>query len=123
MPDPKRKSTKRFEQLNRIVDIIAPTLPTPSHVAVLLCCFRHGRENGYFRVSTPRLAKTVGLKNRRVQDIIDSLVKLNVLEFVSEHIGPIPRTYKINYKVADGAARCTINSQPVPQADGAAHCT
>lgn len=109
-PAPKRKSQKRFEQLNEIVDVIAPTLPTASHVAVLLCCFRHGRGAGYFRASTARIAKSTALKRRRVQYILDELEAMNVIVLKAEHQGPIPRTYQIRLSV-NGAPHCTIKTK------------
>lgn len=109
-PQDKRKANSRFRQLNVIVDEIAPQLPTPGHVAVLLCCFRHGRGMGFFKVSTERLAKSTTLKRRRVQYILDDLERMGAVVLVSEHKGPIPRTYQIPFKSIDGALHCTIKN-------------
>ena len=92
---PKRKSHNRWEQFNRIVDDIACKLPTASHVAVLMVCFRHGRGAGFFRVSTGRIAESVKLKERRVKYILDELETAGIITLIKEHQGPIPRTYRI----------------------------
>jgi|SRR6056297_1908071 len=123
MQQPKKKSQKRFEQLNRIVDDIAPTLPTSTHVAALLVCFRHGRGAGFFRVSTRRLAKSIGVKVRQTKSILDDLEQAGVIVLTKEHQGPIPRTYRITFKPANGAAHCTNKPQPTPQLNGAAQCS
>jgi hypothetical protein len=109
-PPDKKKSARRFEQLNAIVDDIAPKLPSVSHVAVLLCCFRHGRGLGFFRVSTQRIAKATNLQRRRVQYILDDLERLGAVVLVSEHQGPIPRTYRIPFTSVNGALHCTIRN-------------
>jgi len=114
----KKKSERRFEQLNMIVDDIAPTLPTPSHVAILLCCFRHGRGAGYFRVSTNRLAKSSCIGKRQVQRVIDDFEKTGIIELVTEHQGPIPRTYRITFKRFNGDTHDTIKPHHPPQANG-----
>ncbi|MDV6034057.1 MAG: hypothetical protein F9B45_28980 [Phycisphaera sp. RhM] len=100
MPSPKRKSQKRFEQLNRIVDDIAPTLPSSTHTAVLLVCFRHARQGGAFRVSTRRIADAAGVTPRWVQKVLDDLEQLGVVTLCEEHKGPIPRQYRITGNVA-----------------------
>lgn len=114
MDKTKRKSQKRWEQFNRIVDVVAPSLPTSTHVAVLLCCFRHGRQGGYFRASTKRIAESAGLKKRQTQYILDELEQLGVITFISEHKGPIPRVYQVTFKPANGAAQCTIKRNSPP---------
>lgn len=119
MAEAKRKSARRFEQLNEIIDEIAPKLPGPSHVAVLLCCFRHGRGAGYFRVSTARLARSTTLQHRRVRYVMDELERMGVIEMITEHKGPIPRTYRIKLKGANGALQCHIKTKPAPRANGA----
>lgn len=108
MPAPKRKSQKRFEQLNQIIDDIAPTLPSPTHLAVLMICFRHGRQGGYFTVSTNRIAKSARLARRQTRRIIDDLETVGVIEMVSEHQGPIPRKYRITGRRANGVAQVPI---------------
>lgn len=86
----------RFEQLNRLVDEISPQLPSSTHVAVLLCCYRHARRDGSFCISTTRLARSVVLGIRQVKRILRNLEKLKAIELVSEHQGPVPRRYRIS---------------------------
>ncbi|KAA5543580.1 hypothetical protein FYK55_10215 [Roseiconus nitratireducens] len=104
----KRKSQRRFEQLNRIVDVIAPTLPTSTHVAVLLVCFRHARQGGAFQVSTRRIADAVNIKRRRAQYVLDELIELGVVAITEEHKGPIPRKHRITGEVANENTRPPI---------------
>lgn len=108
MDKPKRKSTRRFEQFNVLVDQVGPLLPTPTHLAVLLVAFRHGKGNGYFRVSTERIAQSVGLKKRRVAKVIDDLQRLQVLQQVQEHQGRWAAVYRINFTEVNGALQCHI---------------
>lgn len=114
MHQAKRKSAKRFEQMNVLVDQVAPKLPTPAHTAVMLCCFRHGNPGGYFRASTERLAKSVGLKKRRIQDILDELEGMGVIRIVKEHQGPIPRVYRFGFLLVNGALQCTVKPTSPP---------
>ncbi len=110
MDKPKRKSEKRFEQFNLLIDEVGPKLPTPAHLAVLLVAFRHGKGNGYFRISTGRIAESVTLKKRRVVDIIDDLERLQVIQFVQPHKGPLPAVYRINFREVNGELHCTIKN-------------
>lgn len=90
----KRKSSKRFEQINKLVDEISPQLKSPSQVAVLLVCWRHARDS-CFQVSTRRIAKSVGLGWRQVTRIMDALELIGILVLVKESEGPIPKRYRI----------------------------
>ncbi len=114
MDKPLRKSARRFEQFNLLVDEVGPQLPTPAHLAVLLVAFRHGKGNGYFRVSTDRIAESVNLKKRRVVYILRELQKLEVIQLVKEHKGRIPRVYRINFREVNGALHCTIKNTMPP---------
>jgi hypothetical protein len=108
--NPKTKSRLRFQQLNHIVDIIAPTLPSPSMIAILLTCFRHANVQGYFRVSTSRIARSSGVQVRQTKRLIDHLMSLGVLKFVKERRGSVPRTYQINYEYPRGVTHDTTNT-------------
>src|SRR6056297_3047546 len=93
-PPPKRKSQQRFEQLNFLVDVVAPSLTKPSQVAAILACYRHATPSGTFRVSTERLARSISVSHRQARRIMDELVDLDVLVVASEHSGPVPRQYR-----------------------------
>jgi hypothetical protein len=109
----KAKSNVRFQQLNRLVDTIAVSLPSASHVAVALVCYRHAREDGVFGVSTNRIAKSTRLSKRQVQRVLDYLEKETVLKLMKEHQGPLPRKYKFTGRTANGDTHVTIkNSHP-----------
>lgn len=118
---PKRKSQQRFQQLNRIVDDIAPTLPSASHVAVLLCCYRHARTGGAFQVSTKRIAEACRLSHRQVRRVIDDMETGGVIEMTKEHEGPIPRRYRITGQVLNGDTHVPISNKPAPQVNGDTH--
>lgn len=109
MHQSKRKSSERFEQLNLIVDEVAPKLPTPAHVAVLFCCFRHARERGHFQVSTRRIATSSKVSERHAKRIIDDLERLQVIAMEREHQGPIPRRYRITGRCAIVTPTSPIN--------------
>lgn len=113
MNKPKRKSTQRFEQLNLLVDVVCPSLTSPSHVAVVMVCYRHARENGEFQVSTERIARAVRLSERHVKRVLDDLERASVLKMKLEHRGPIPRRYRFTGKPANGDTHVTIK-KPTP---------
>ncbi len=100
--DARRKSTMRFEQLNQLVDDIAPTLPTTAHVAVLFCCYRHARELGHFQVSTRRISEATKVSERHVKRVINDLERGSVIKMEREHQGPIPRQYRITGNAFNG---------------------
>jgi hypothetical protein len=114
----KSKSQKRFEQLNRIVDRIAPTLQTPSQVAVLLVCYRHAFERGHFRVSIRRIADATRLSTRQVMRVMDQLRRLGVIDLLEEHRGPVPAQYRITGELANSDTGVTNKSQRNTQQDG-----
>lgn len=97
----KRKSSQRFEQLNRLVDNVAPSLPSPSHVAVAMVCYRHARENGAFQVSTKRIATSAAIHPRHARRILDDLEKWLVIEMTKDHTGPIPKRYRFTGRLAN----------------------
>jgi DNA-binding MarR family transcriptional regulator len=100
LSNPKRKSQERFELLNKITDVIGPTLPSSTHFAVLVVCYRHAIRGGHFRVSAKRIAKSCRLSSRHVGRIIDELERLGVIEAIRDHKGPIPKQYKITQRTA-----------------------
>lgn len=95
---PKRKSQKRFEQVNDLVDRIAPTLPAATHVAVVLVAWRHAT-NGRFRLSASQVAKSVSGSLRNVRRVLDELEEGGVIVKVSDEQGTIPRTYRFTGNV------------------------
>lgn len=117
----KKKSAKRFEQLNRLADDITPTLPTSTHVAVLMLCYRHGRAGGTFRVSTSRLARSARISGRQARRVLDDLEGSGVIELLKEHQGPVPRLYRITGKVANGDTHDPIKILHAPRVNGDTH--
>lgn len=114
MQPEKRKSHKRFEQLNELIDGITGTLPTPTHGMALMVCFRHGRPGGRFRVAIDRIADSAGISRRQAQRVLDDLERMGVVELLKEHQGPIPRLYRITGRRANGDTHDTIKKQAPP---------
>ncbi len=112
MDKPKRRSQKRFEQLNHLVDNVAPSLPSATHTAALLCCYRHAKPSGVFSVSTDRLAAAIGVKRRRMQQIFDELESLGVIRLIEPHKGPLPAKYLITGNAANAALQCAVDKRP-----------
>ncbi len=102
MSTPKRKSQLRFEQLNLIVDEVAPSLRSPSQVAVLVVCYRHASPSGKFGICTARIAKSSKLSHRQARRVLDELEALGVIKSLSDHVGPIAKQYRITGKRANG---------------------
>lgn len=100
MDKPKRKSDKRFEQLNELTDKVCPTLPNCQYVTVVLVCYRHGRANGFFRVSLARLSSSTRIKHRQLQYILKELQLMGVITLVQAHQGPIPAVYRFTFAPA-----------------------
>jgi CRP-like cAMP-binding protein len=96
---PKKKSQKRFEQLNRLVDDVTGTLPAVAHVAVLLVCFRHAMAGGTFRLSTRRISEATKLSGRHVVRVMADMRSGGVIEQLEEHKGPLPAKYRITGKL------------------------
>lgn len=94
---PKRKSQKRFEQANDLCDRIGPSLPTPTHFAVLFVAWRHAT-NGRFRVSATQVSKAISGSTRNVRRVLDDLEQGGVITLMAEKKGTIPRTYKFSGK-------------------------
>jgi len=96
----KRKSYDRWDQHNYLVDAINPILKNATQIAVLWSCFRNGRGLGYFRVSTPRIAKCSRTSTRNVQRIIDKFEGWGLIELVAPQRGTTPKTYRIRFTYA-----------------------
>jgi two-component sensor histidine kinase len=94
----KKRSDRRWEQHNYLVDEINPRLKNATYIAVLWVCFRNGRGLGYFRASSNRIAKCARTSKRNVQRILDDFESWRIIELIEEHKGPIPRTYRIRFE-------------------------
>ena len=99
-PSPKRKSQKRFEQLNHLCDNVIPTIPPnqSSHRAALLLLFRHASGNGGFKVSAGRLAKQLGVSERRARKVIDDLRKWGLIQHLPNHDTPHARAHRFTFQ-------------------------
>jgi hypothetical protein len=95
---PKRKSAKRFEQVNLLCDQVVRNLDTPLHALVLLIGWRHANERCVFRKSANELAKFAGVSKRHMQNVLDDLIKAGAIKVVKERQGTIPTSYLITGK-------------------------
>ena len=116
-PGPKRKSQKRFEQLNHIVDNVVAKLPT-RHTAALFVCFRHAREGGHFRLSVARLASTLGINRRTAQRLLHELEQWGVIRTVKPEQGTIPRCFQITGTIRRGDTQTAPSNKPTTRASG-----
>lgn len=82
MKTAKKKSQQRFEQLNRLVDVVLPSMPAGanSHRAALMVLYRHAVSAGFFRVSAGMLAKTLNIKDRQARYIMSDLRNWQLIE-------------------------------------------
>jgi predicted DNA-binding transcriptional regulator YafY len=91
---PKTISRMRFQLLNLLVDEIATQLPKEFRY-LLLACYRHADAKGRFRVSNGRLADACGVSSRTIVRQMNYLSATGVIRLEKEHIGPLPRLYRI----------------------------
>ena len=91
----KRKSNKRFEQVNMLCDEVIKNMPTPTHALVLLVGWRHADKRSTFQKSMTQIAESVGLQKRRVQRIVDDLISIGALKIITPQKGSIPTRYQI----------------------------
>jgi hypothetical protein len=87
-PNPKQKSLKRWQQGRRLYEKVCPSLPTPSHVAVLMYCwFNAYGEDCHFNVAHCQIANATKLSYERVRKIMADLVTANVVVNVKDSRG------------------------------------
>ncbi|MEL6108123.1 MAG: hypothetical protein AAFU85_19020, partial [Planctomycetota bacterium] len=106
MEAPKRKSHKRFEQLNHLVDVVLPTLD-PTEQRAMFVFYRHANGKGRFRVSAKRLAETLNVTKRGAQKVFDRMETKQVIAMTEERQGTIPRQYVITGRIARDEPRDT----------------
>ncbi len=87
-PNPKKKSLMRWEQARHLYKDVCPSLPTPSHVAVLMYCWfnAHGKDC-HFNVAHCQIAKATKLSYERVRKIMAELVTADVVVKVKDSRG------------------------------------
>ena len=87
-PGPKRKSNMRWEQGRRLYSVVCPSLPTPSHVAVLMFCWFHasGRDCR-FAVAQCQIAEATKLSKCSVKRIMSDLISGGVIRTTKESVG------------------------------------
>ena len=120
MTSHRHKTSVRFQQLNKLVDDIGPTLQT-SQFAVVMVCYRHAKKQGYFCVSCRRIAKSTNLSIRQVNRLMQQLISLGVIERIHDHRGPRPVVHRIKYEVAKRDADTSKKTQPTTKENGDTH--
>jgi len=91
----KRRSQRRFEHVNHLVDTVIRCLPSVSQRLILVVCWRHANPKGEFRVSLKQLARATGICQRQVRRAVNGLVDIGALQVVKPCQGTIPTTYRI----------------------------
>jgi DNA-binding MarR family transcriptional regulator len=95
MIDKKRKSHKRWEKMNHLVDNVLSSIQSPAAVSILWVAFRHANLRDEFRISFRQIAKLTGYDPRHVRRALDQMVQAGVIEIIQERRGTIPVIYKI----------------------------
>lgn len=106
-PGPKRKSQKRFEQLNLLVDRVIGQLPTSTHMVATLVFFRHAGPGGTFRLSARRLGETIAVTTRHAKRLFNELEHHGAVRLIEERQVTIPRRYQITGTVRSGDTHVT----------------
>jgi hypothetical protein len=91
----KRKSQRRFEHVNHIVDSVIGNLPSVSQRLLLVVCWRFANPKGEFQVSMLRLAKTTGICHRQVRRAFDAMIDIGALQVVTPQHGRRAAVYRI----------------------------
>jgi len=85
---PKRKSDRRWEQGRHLYQKVCPTLPTPSHVAVLMYCwFNASGKDCRFSVAQCQIAEATTLSFGRVRKIMRELTDGGVIKTLEASSG------------------------------------
>lgn len=85
---PKRKSEKRWEIGRELYTRICPSLPTTSHVAVLMYCWFNARGiDCRFAVAHCQIAEATKLSYERVRKIMAELVTAGVVVTTKDSAG------------------------------------
>jgi hypothetical protein len=98
-PTSKATSSKRFEQINMIVDEIVKQLPTPTHGLALIVCWRHANASRQFSISHSRLAKVLGVSRRSAIRTMNTLLEVGVIRRVEMGSGATSSRYEITGKL------------------------
>ena len=84
----KRKSDMRWQQGRQLYSSVCPSLPTASHVAVLMVCWFHASGNGCrFAVANCQIAAATTLSLGRVKRIMSDLIHGGVIKTTKEAVG------------------------------------
>ncbi len=102
----KDRSTKRFEQLDFIIDEVLPSIPTGkrgqtrcTYAAVLYACWKQARgKAGRFNASYQQIANASGLNRRTVMRVMHRLQAGNVIEVVRVGCGNMGSVRKFTWQ-------------------------
>ena len=104
---PKDKASMRFKQVNFLCDYVLRNLPNTSCGLVLLVCWRHADEDGFFCLAVSRIAQSTGKSERQIQRTMTELQKVGVISLEKPAIGTRAPTYRIT-----GNSRGDIHDTP-----------
>lgn len=97
--DQNKKSIGRFQQINHVADKIAPSLKTPSMVAIMMVAVRHSDLEGVFTLSTERFANCCRLSKPQVTRLLRYLTREGVLFTQRKALGKLPPSRRITGQV------------------------
>lgn len=88
MTSKKNKSDMRWEQGRRLYEAVTSTLPTPSHVTVLMFCWFHAQgPQCEFNAAYCQIAESTTLSYERVRKIMCDLVDGGVIKTIEGSAG------------------------------------
>lgn len=91
----KEKSHIRFKQVNMICDAVIGKLAKPIHGLVLLLCWRHADEKGFFNLSHQRIADMAGISRRYAIEIMEDLERAKAVRTINVGGGTIANRYRL----------------------------
>jgi len=95
----KAKSSKRFEQINMILDEVVNQLPTPTHGLALVVCWRHANVKRQFSLSHNQLAGALRISRRSAIRTMNTLLEVGVIRRVKMGAGLTSSRYEITGKL------------------------
>lgn len=91
-----RRTSNRFEQINRIVDEHFPELP-PRYSCLLVVAWRFADKEARFKISTAMMATLLGISKRQVVDIFSELKQMGLIRVIKEGSGRKASIYKLGF--------------------------
>lgn len=95
MNSKKEKAHVRFKQVNALCDVVVRRLEKPIHGLVLLLCWRHADEKGYFDLSHNRIAEMAGISRRYAIQVMEDLERVKAVRTMSVGGGKTANRYRL----------------------------